>query len=308
VITEHGIYTSERRIEIGLAEWLYDSGRGGFGVDPRYPELRDLWQSAFSAFAKIAYDCAEQVTTLYTGNQAFQRADGAQDSKLRVIPNGVDYARYSKIVPEAGERPPTVGLIGRVVPIKDTRTFIFACAALRRRIPNLRAMVLGPEDEDEVYANECRQLVEQNGLTDCLTFEGRANVAAYLAKLDVVALTSVSEAQPLVLLEAGAAGVPSVATDVGSCRDILEGFVDDTVPGTGGIVVAVGDSEAIADALEKILSDASLRHSMGAVMKERVEKTYNKTIVDKIYNGLYEGLLQRVRSSGPLRQGGPWPA
>src|SRR5262249_14372211 len=91
VVTEHGIYTNERRIEIGLAEWLFDSGRGGFGVDHASPELRDLWLNAFSSFARLAYDSADLVTTLYTGNQAFQQADGAVRDKLRVIPNGIDY-------------------------------------------------------------------------------------------------------------------------------------------------------------------------------------------------------------------------
>ena len=291
IITEHGIYTNERRIEIGLAEWLYDSGRGGFGVQDINPELKDIWQQAFSSFAKLAYDSADQVTTLYTGNQMFQRADGANPAKLRVIPNGVDYARYSKIVRQQTDRP-TVALIGRVVPIKDIRTFIFAGAALKKRVPNLCALVLGPEDEDEEYSKECRQLVAQEGLEGCVSFEGRVNVAEYLGRIDAVALTSLSEAQPLVLLEAGAAGVPSVATDVGSCREILEGFSQDSVQGHGGVVAPVGDALAIAAGLEKILTNDDLRMRMGGVMKKRVENTYNKTIVDKIYNDLYEGFLE----------------
>ena len=298
VITEHGIYTNERRIEIGLAEWLYNSGRGGFGVDDASPELKDLWQMAFSSFAKIAYDQAHLVTTLYTGNQMFQRADGAQPGKLRVIPNGVDYDRYSKIARTPGDRP-TVALIGRVVPIKDVRTFIVACAALKKRVPNLLALVLGPQDEDPEYYQECLAVLQQEGLQDCVRFEGRVNVADYLGRIDAVALTSLSEAQPLVLLEAGAAGVPSVATDVGSCREMLEGFGQDSVTGHGGIVTPVGDPAAIADALEKILTNADLRSRMGGVIKRRVEATYNKTTVDKIYNDLYGSLLESASQERP---------
>lgn len=302
VITEHGIYTNERRIEIGMAEWLYDSERNGFSVNDLSPELRDIWQQAFSCFARLAYDAAESITTLYTGNQNFQRADGAADAKLRVIPNGVDYKRFAAVERSNVPRRPTIALIGRVVPIKDLRTFIFACAALRRRVPDLEALILGPEDEDAAYSAECRALVEQQGLQECVKFEGRVDIASYLGRIDVIALTSISEAQPLVLLEAGAAGIPSVATDVGSCRELLEGFALDPVQGKGGFVTPVGDIEAIADGLGQILLDPDLRARMGGIMRRRVETYYNKLVVDRVYNELYESLLNR--SSPALRSGG----
>jgi glycosyltransferase involved in cell wall biosynthesis len=307
LITEHGIYTNERRIEIGLAEWLFDSGRDGFSVAGATRELRDLWQGAFSSFAKLGYDAAEVITTLYTGNQMFQLADGADRDKLRVIPNGVDYEKHARIPRDAEARRPTVGLIGRVVPIKDIRTFIFAMAALKQRVPDVRALILGPEDEDEEYSNECRQLVAQEGLEDCISFVGRVNVVEYLGRIDVIALTSVSEAQPLVLLEAGAAGVPSVATDVGSCREMLEGFANDSVTGHGGIVAPVGDYGAIANALERLLTDSALHASMSEVIRRRVEMTYNKIIVDRIYNELYDSMLVAGRCA-PAAQGAAWLA
>jgi polysaccharide biosynthesis protein PelF len=260
-----------------------------------------MWLNAFSNFASIAYDCADVITTLYEGNQKFQRMDGAQPQKLRVIPNGIDYARYSAIERSQDPRPPTVALIGRIVPIKDVRTFIFACASLRRQVPDAQALILGPEDEDEAYAAECHRLVEQEGLQDCVHFLGRVDVAAYLGRVDVVALTSISEAQPLVLLEAGAAGIPSVATDVGSCREMLDGFSGDPVKGRGGFVVGVGDSQAIGDAIGSLLADGRLRAEMGDVMRRRVEAFYNKTLIDRVYNGLYETVMTQAATPAAAR-------
>ena len=63
VVTEHGIYTNERRIELAVARWNYDSGASGFGVGARPPELRDIWLAAFTSFSRIAYEHADAITT-----------------------------------------------------------------------------------------------------------------------------------------------------------------------------------------------------------------------------------------------------
>lgn len=292
VLTEHGIYTNERRVELCLADWIYDSGAEGFSTTDRIAALRDLWAALFSSLSKLAYGMADEIVTLYRGNQALQTADGAASQKLRIIPNGVDVARWSAIRPiPASERRPTIALIGRVVPIKDVRTFILACAALRRHVPNMEALVIGPDDEDAAYAAECRKLALAEGLGACMRFTGRADVASYMPSIDVCVLTSVSEAQPLVLLEAGAAGIPSVATDVGCCRDLIEGSPGDDVTGHGGIVVPVGDSAAAANALSRLLGDEALRRQMGEVMRRRVRQSYDKKRIDRIYNDLYAGHL-----------------
>ena len=70
VVTEHGIYTNERRIELNTADWIYDSGAAGFGYDiAGPPALRDVWLRAFSQFSRISYSHATVVTTQYRANQ-----------------------------------------------------------------------------------------------------------------------------------------------------------------------------------------------------------------------------------------------
>jgi glycosyltransferase involved in cell wall biosynthesis len=180
-------------------------------------------------------------------------------------------------------------LIGRVVPIKDIKSFISAAAILRRQFPNLRAQVLGPTDEDPGYADECRELVRELDLGDCVEFLGVVNILEYLPHIHVVVLSSLSEAQPLSLLEAGAAGVPCVATDVGACREILEGAHDEQPPlGAGGFVTSLVAPAEIAAAAKRLLEDEALRRRMGETLRRRVIKHYESAQASSNYCSLYE--------------------
>ena len=117
----------------------------------------------------------------------------------------------------------------------------------------------------------------------------------YLGQADVIALTSISEAQPIALLEAAATGLPAVTTDVGSCREIIEGFEGDPVIGRGGIVVEACNPRATAQALAAILLDDEMRAEMGRVMRERIPNLYNKNRIRRLYEDLYAGLAPSCR-------------
>ena len=293
VITEHGIYTNERRIELAVADWLYVSGAGGYDVSQATPELHDLWLDAFRNFSAIAYGACDVVTTQYRDNQSFQRNDGAPAHKQRLIPNGIDVDKLRKIQSSNEPRRPTIALLGRVVPIKDTRTFILAAGAVRKAIPDVEALIIGPEDEDPIYAADCHSLVRHENLEGTVRFLGRVpELAAFFSRIDILVITSISEAQPLVLLEAGAAGLPAVTSDVGSCREIIEGLPEDGVEGAGGVVVPASDPKATADALIFMLRDAPLRARMADAMRRRVESYYSKPRIDRLYSELYASLFE----------------
>jgi glycosyltransferase involved in cell wall biosynthesis len=299
VVTEHGIYTNERRIELSVSEWIYDAGTGGFSIgDSNRPaRLSDLWLAAFINFSRVSYALADVITTQYGANQDYQRADGAPEDKFRIIPNGIDVDLYANVRRSTDPRPPTVLMIGRIVPIKDTRTFIVAVSLLKELVPNVSAILIGPEEEDPAYAEGCRALVAQLGLSETVQFLGRVpDVAEYLGRADVIALTSISEAQPIALLEASATGLPAVTTDVGSCRDIIEGFAGDPVVGHGGIVVDACNPKTTAQALATILLDDELRAEMGRVMRERVTHLYNKERITKLYENLYASLADNTQT------------
>ena len=121
--------------------------------------------------------------------------------------------------------PPVLTLVGRVVPIKDVKTFVRALRGVVNRIPEAQGWIAGLEDEDPAHARECRDLVESLGLGAHVKFLGFRDIAEVLPQSGLLVLSSISEALPLVILEAYAAGLSVVVTDVGACRELVEGGV-----------------------------------------------------------------------------------
>jgi glycosyltransferase involved in cell wall biosynthesis len=101
-------------------------------------------------------------------------------------------------------------------------------------------------------------------------------------------LTSISEAQPLVILEAGAVGIPTVATDVGSCSELLYGRApEDRALGEGGIVTAMASPGDTAKAILQLYHDPALRKRMRDAMRERVRRFYDQRDMVAAYDELY---------------------
>ena len=298
ILTEHGIYTNERRIEIAMADWLYQGPEASFAPRKAVRDLRDLWIEAFEGFARLTYAAADPVVTLYRGNQRLQLRDGAVPARCIIIPNGIDYDRYAAIARDPAPHPPTVALIGRVVPIKDVKTFIRAVGLLRRKLPDARGEILGPLEEDPSYARECAALIRQLGLDKVVTLRGAITVPDWLSRIDLNVLTSISEAQPLTILEAGAAGVPCIATDVGACREMIEG----DPPGqprlaAGGSVTPVANPAATAEAMARLLGDRDVWTTASNGIRDRVRTRFLKSNCDRAYGDLYDSAISRRRAA-----------
>lgn len=291
LLTEHGIYTNERRIEITMADWLQQDALQSLSIDHMSRDLRDLWIDTFTSFSRATYAACSKVITLYEGNTLLQIQDGAPPEKLMVIPNGIE---LSDTAPRhRQEERPTVALIGRVVPIKDIKTFLRACAILRDCIPDVRVWILGPLEEDPGYVDECRQLTAHLDLNATVDFKGRVALKDFYPLIDVLVLTSVSEAQPLVILEGAAVGVPAVATDVGSCREMIHGRSDEQPPlGEAGVVTPLANPAATAEALRRLLTDGEFYERCSRTAQQRVRRYYNKTDLDHAYQELYEAHIQ----------------
>jgi polysaccharide biosynthesis protein PelF len=292
LLTEHGIYTNERRIELLMADWVADTVEKGHAFDDARLDLRDIWIQAFEAYARTCYECCDQVITLYEDNQRVQRSLGAAPERCRVIANGIDLHRFAGLQQAGPDTPPTMALIGRVVPIKDIKCFITAAKILHERMPDLRAWVVGPTDEDPTYMAECEAFVAEMGLGDCVTFTGAVDIAKYLPDIHVVVLTSLSESQPLVLLEAGAAGVPFVASDVGSCREIIFGRSDEQPPlGQGGLITGVVAPAETAAAVEHLLRNPEQARAFGVTLRRRVQTYYRSEQAASAYADLYKAMI-----------------
>ena len=277
-----------------MADWLYEVGTSGLTVESGEKGLKDLWVDSFLTYSQACYEAASGIITLFEGNQRLQVADGADRSKMWVIPNGVDVERFSKIRRDPTPRPPTVALIGRVVPIKDVKSYIRAADILRRSVPDVKCLMVGPYEEDPIYYEECRQMVATLGLGGTFEFTGRKKLDDILGFIDVNVLTSISEGQPLVVLEAGAAGVPTVATNVGACSELIYGRDDESPKlGPGGEVTMLSNPRATAAAIRRLLTDQDWYDKCATAIRERCKKYYDQRAVEQAYGDLYVQLAEQ---------------
>ncbi len=298
LLTEHGIYTRERKIEIAQAKWIPENRRSSLRVHRTLSQFQELWVRVFETIGRMTYDHADHILTLYSGNRDLQIREGADPSKIEIVPNGIKLEAFTGLKPADYPSPDqssfTIGFVGRVVPIKDVKTFLRAIKTAAHSIPEIKALIMGPTDEDLKYYEECLALVKQLELEQQVTFTGKVNVLDHYPNLDLIVLTSISEAQPLVVLEGNCAGIPCVCSDVGSCRELLEGRTDqDRNLGPSGIVTPVADPLATSKAIVRILSDYRLRRQMSQAGRLRVKAFYRESRLNERYRTLYQKAIRQ---------------
>ena len=162
---------------------------------------------------------------------------------------------------------------------------LYSFYELSNRLDDVRLHIMGGVDDEE-YAQECYDLVKQMQL-DNVIFTGRVDIVSYMENLDFTILTSISEAQPLSVLESLASGRPCVTTDVGCCRELLEGGPGDDL-GIAGYIVPPTYQKGLADAMEAMCRSQEDRLKMGAIGRERVQRYYQYDRMLKGYLAMYE--------------------
>lgn len=310
IITEHGIYTNERLIEITQAQWIYREKTHSPVPTRQLGALQNLWMRKFETLSRIAYDHASAIFTLYEGNRQMQILGGASPERTAIIPNGIDLPYYDELYRRRRNAPrsdrPTVALVGRVTPIKDVKTFIRAAKIVSDQMPNARFYVLGTTDEDPPYFEECERLVRILSLQKKVLFPGSVDMSEYYPRLDCIVLTSISEAQPFVVLEAMRVGVPVVCTNVGACAELVHGSgPEDEALGPAGIVTNIRSPTETADAILAILRDPERARAMGEAGHERVGRYYVRSRMIDAYRDVY----RRYCGRGTLLRDHPaiWP-
>ena len=275
IVSEHGIYTREREEEILKADWVK-------GV------YKNIWIDHFWKMSKLTYDRANRVTALYEHARELQLSLGCPAHKIQVIPNGIDVKRFENLPGKKEEDADyiNIGAVLRVAPIKDVKTMIRAFAFAKKKMSSLKLWIMGPSDEDEEYAQECFELVEALQVKDVI-FTGRIDVREYLGRMDFTILTSISEGQPLTVLESYAAHKPVVTTDVGNCRELIYGGSDDKL-GTAGILTHIMNTEELADAMIRMGQSASRRERMAECGYQRVVSKYQLHQMQQAYERLYD--------------------
>ena len=249
---------------------------------------KNIWIEQFKKMSLLAYENADMVTCLYDHARKLQIELGCPAEKIRVTPNGINVEALAGLPGKTEEEQQFInaGAVLRVTPIKDVKTMIQAFAFAKKRVKNMKLWIMGPADEDEKYAKECYDLVESLGVKD-VEFTGRVNVRDYLGKMDFTLLTSISEGQPLTILESYAAHKPVITTDVGNCRELIYGNEDGF--GDAGILTHIMNIEEIAHAMVNMSINEENRKRMGEAGYKRVNAFYRIDQMKDVYREIYKG-------------------
>ena len=291
LLTEHGIYTKERKIDLSLATWIKSKSDSlDISMHSGMDLIRRIWINFFVQMGKSAYQEAYRITALFEGNRKRQVIDGAPEQKTVVVVNGIKTSRFEEAYKLRPQTPPhVVALVGRVVSIKDVKTFIRTIRGALDLYPDLQGWVVGPKEEDPKYVSECENLVQSLGLQEHVKFTGNQNVAKIMPQIGIMMLTSISEAQPLVLLEAMASGIPCIATDVGACSEILYGANTETPNlGHAGEVISIANPAQGVEMIDHFLRDDKLWRETGDIGRQRVLKHYEESMMFDSYRKLYQ--------------------
>ncbi len=229
---------------------------------------------------------------------------GYQESKITVIKNGVDMSRYAGLsdsshirrelaIPDSA---PIVVMIARLNPQKGVDDFIKAAALLKQSHPDVRYLIAGAKlqyqqgtfSHDQEYVEELKQLASSLGVGDRIIFAGhREDTPEILAEAAISVLPSHSEGLSNTLLESMAAGVPTVATNVGGNPELVKDQVN-------GILIPVRSPEHLAQAIRLILDDSQLAHRFGQQAKIMATEGFSLTKMTADTESLYRTELART--------------
>jgi glycosyltransferase involved in cell wall biosynthesis len=241
-----------------------------------------LTNSRSRLIMRLAMLPAHRVVAVWSaGRRALAAALG--DHRVSLIDNGVDTARF--LEPEPPHDPPRVLYVGLLTPRKGVLDLLEASKLLRAEgVEHELQLLGGTPDEGPAAAVPVHDAAEGNA-TLLGTRPPEEMPAAY-AKADIFCLPSWWEAMPLSILEAMAAGLPVVATDVGD----VSRAVDD---GRTGYVVPAKDPHELAAKLRPLLTDPDLRLRMGAAARSRVEEHFSSAVTARAVSSLYADVESR---------------
>ena len=196
--------------------------------------------------------------------------------------SGVDLAEYPAL-PEP-EGVPVVTMAARLLWDKGVGEFVAAARLLKDMGVNARFQLIGDPDTHNPASVSAEILAtwRSGRIIELLGF--RSDIAQLFSRSNIVVLPSYREGLPKVLIEAAACGRAVVTTDVPGCRDAI-------TPGVTGLLVPVRDAQRLADAIQKLLANHSLRQSMGKAGRLLAEEAFDiRRVVDK-HLAIYQDLM-----------------
>ena len=227
----------------------------------------------------------------YARDHRFKAAD-----RLHLVGNGVDESYFDLAAdPAAGARRRAelgwdadhlvVGTTGRLVREKGYAEFFDMASRVARQRPDVRFLIVGLFEPEQSDAIDPHELARAHGVADrCAVLQGRDDMPALYAAMDLFVLASHREGLSRSLLEAGAMARPAVTCDIRGCREIV-------VDGVTGRLTPVRDAAALAEAVGGLLDDEPARRQMGRAGRERVVARYTEDRVARRVIDCYRQVL-----------------
>lgn len=196
---------------------------------------------------------------------------GFPAENVRCIPRSVDLDRFNiRRQEEAGQTPHVITIVGRLTPLKGHAYFLKAMAKVVRSKPYIKVRIVGDAPrKKEFYRQELEVLARHLGLAEHVEFLGRRkDVPQIMASSDVVVMASIEpEAFGRVIIEAQAVGVPVVATQVGGIMEVIDHE-------RTGLLVLPKDTDAMAQAVVRLLDDRTLARQIAANARCKLEENF----------------------------------
>ena len=301
LLTEHNLYVRdtvntllERRLDLNIRLTDYRT----FDVTGR----ERMWMAWWLEMGRLCYPYAYASTYLYPRAITEANELGGDAGRAIVIPNGIvtsefdaSYAARLAAIEEIKKEGADKHLwklvyIARVVPIKGLLDMIDSVRLMVDRGLNIHLDVCGPTEHMPSYFEQCLTRIVEQGLESVITIRGTVKVRELLPEFDLFVLPSYNEGLPVVSLETMGAGIPTVSTDVGAVRSVVEDLIVTDEGETWdpcGIIIEPGDPAVMADKVQEVISDVDLYERLSLNARGRVEAAYDLVKVNASYNKIY---------------------
>ena len=301
LLTEHNLYVRdtvntllERRLDLNVRLTDYRT----FDVTGR----ERMWMAWWLEMGRLCYPYAYASTYLYPRAITEANELGGDAGRAIVIPNGIvtsefdaSYAARLAAIEEIKKEGADKHLwklvyIARVVPIKGLLDMIDSVRLMVDRGLNIHLDVCGPTEHMPSYFEQCLTRIVELGLESVITIRGTVKVRELLPEFDLFVLPSYNEGLPVVSLETMGAGIPTVSTDVGAVRSVVEDMIvtdDGQTWDPCGIIIEPGDPTVMADKVQEVISDVDLYERLSLNARGRVEAAYDLVKVNASYNTIY---------------------
>lgn len=282
---------------------FFSAGLARVGLRPASPVFRQFLWLRDSVLKR-----ADAFVAISSAVAAELRTHGVNPTLIQMIPNSVDTHHFCPVTSQERDAlrrrlgiPPRHKIViytGRLVSYKGLPLLLRVWRDIEDKYNHVRLLLVGSGGLDiHDCEAELKAYVSANGLQDSVCFVGSVDrVHEYLQASDIFVFPTENEAFGISLIEAMACGLPVISTPVGGVKDILQ-------HGHNGLVVEVGESQQLSEALDALITDTALSARLAQAARQTAEERYSEEIVTPQYVQLFRGISDLSRGRVPVNQG-----